>query len=158
MVDWVKLEAALKEEFRSKNERWFLERELQTKHQFTDENVVDYAAGKRLIMDRINPHMDEATRLHHFFLGLAPYLQERVWPEDPKSFDEAVKLAEKYERASKLAGGNVNVNHISHTVPTWLGHQPTNEYYYQGDMDHEVNVVFTKPNNNNKTNYNNNYK
>jgi hypothetical protein len=113
--NWSKVEAAMKEYFKPQDEPMLLRYQLQSRHQFPNESVADYALYKQTLIDRIDPNMSQVEKLQYFLFGLSPHLQERVLPLKPTSFEDAVTKAEDFERALNLAQGTlaVNINHVS---------------------------------------------
>src|SRR6202166_3517740 len=116
---------------------------MQSRHQFANETVADYALYKQTLIDRIDPNMSTVEKLQYFLFGLSPHLQEKILPLKPTAFEEAVLKAEDFERALSFAHGTLAVNNISanaydyyapmqRSVNMYNGLQQQQQYYNQG--------------------------
>ena len=72
---------------------------LDKRKQSKDESVDEVTADLQKLFSRVNKKMDQEERLLYLIKTLSPALSEYVILGEPKTFDEAVRIAKKREYA-----------------------------------------------------------
>lgn len=107
--------------------------QLSRAKQRDGESVTDYTSRMRGLYLAI-PNIAEGEKLDRYVRGLLPYFREKVFTEEPASFEDAVKKAAKYY-ALKFGFKNNNTGETSRGIQ-----------YGSGDMEVDA-IRMHKPDN-----------
>ena len=161
LTNWSLLEADMKKTFAARDIPMLIRHTLQTRHQFANEKVMDYALTMQSMMNKVDPLMKEEQKLHYFLFGLQPayYLEvQRAFPTlNNVTFDQAVDAAKRYEEALMIATGAGaaihNINHYGMPQQPFMNPMlsgmmmpPQAAMFYGGGVDpfaYDVNAVST---------------
>lgn len=149
LSNWSALEAAMRKYFEPQDVPMMIRFQLQNRHQFGNEKVADYALLKQTLIDRIDPYMSEEEKLQYFLFGLSPQLQSLVIPQNPKTLEDAIRIARDHERGLSIANGTLTINNIGinqhqqYQQPFPMMHSnPVDQMYYMPQMQPNPNYYY----------------
>ncbi|RWS22967.1 hypothetical protein B4U80_07831 [Leptotrombidium deliense] len=100
---WEEVLDSLKENFLPANTDRFLKEQIRSRSQYPGESVTNYILTKQKLCKRYDQNMLQADMLDYIFEGIEPEMARILLPTDPRTVNELLREARKFEYANEFA-------------------------------------------------------